>query len=184
VALVVTVLTGLVVALVLSFVLEDDGSEEASPDLTLAPPDDTAPQIDIAGNEVPDFVIDPLDGGDSIDFDEFRDGRPAVINFFGSWCAPCIQEMPDFQAAHREHGDEVAFLGLSNQDTVEDSLDIIEETGVTYVTGYDDGDILAGFEATYMPTTVFVKADGTILRSHTGRVRAPQLEEALAELTA
>ncbi len=54
VAVVAAILAGLVAALVLSFVLEDDEPEDAGPDLTLAPPDDTAPQVDLSGDPAPD----------------------------------------------------------------------------------------------------------------------------------
>jgi thiol-disulfide isomerase/thioredoxin len=183
VALVAAVLVGLVTALVLSFVLEDD--ESSAPALTLAPTDESAPQVDIAGLDAPDFTIDALDGGDDIDFDELRDGRPAVVNFFGSWCAPCVQEMPDFEEAFQQNGDQVAFVGVSIQESVEDGQALVERTGVTYPTGRDaNGEVLTEFHGTNMPTTIFVRADGTVLRSHTGRIHPDEIEAALEELTA
>ena len=185
VALVAAVLAGLVAALVLSLLLDDDEPEEASPDLTLSAPDGTAPQVDLTGEAAPDFAYQPLGEGEDVDFDEFRDGRPAVINFFAAWCVPCVQEMPDFEEAFGEYGDRVAFLGLSSRESVEDGLELVDRTGVTYETGRDaDGSIVSAFSAVYLPTTIFVTADGIIQQSHTGRMYPDQIREELEELVA
>jgi thiol-disulfide isomerase/thioredoxin len=185
VALVAAVLAGLVAALVLSFVLEDDEPEDAVADLTIAPSDDTAPQVDLTGDPVPEFSYQPLGEGEDVDFETFRDGRPAVINFFGAWCVPCVQEMPDFEDAHQEYGDRVAFLGLSSRESVEDGLELVDRTGVTYETGRDaDGSIVSAFSAVNLPTTIFVRADGTIQVSHTGRVYPDEIREELEALVA
>ena len=176
VALVATVLAGLVTALVLSFVLEDDTPPEEPAQLTLAPgPDDgTVPQSDLQGEPAPDFsygrLVDP--DGAEVDFETFRDGRPAVINFFYKDCPPCVVEMPALQAAYEEYGDEVAFLGLSYQESVEDGLELVERTGVTYEIGRDPaGELITAFAGVGLPTTVFIAADGTISATHTGDVR-------------
>ncbi len=188
VALVATVLAGLVTALVLSFVLEDEAPSEEPAVLTLAPgPDDgTVPQSDLQGEPAPDFSYARLDDpdGDEVDFDAFRDGRPAVVNFFYKDCPPCVVEMPALQEAYEAYGDRVAFLGLSYQESVEDGLELVDRTGVTYEVGRDPaGELITAFAAVGLPTTVFIAADGTINATHTGDVRA-DLEAELEELVA
>ena len=188
VALVATVLAGLVTALVLSFVLEDDDAPEAEPAvLTLAPGpgDGTVPQVDRQGEPAPDFAYEALDTGDEVDFDTFRDGRPAVINFFAQWCAPCVREMPDFEVAFGDYGDRVAFLGLSYNESADDARALVDQTGVTYATGRDPaGDILAQFGGIGMPTTVFIAVDGTITTAHTGAIPPAELRDELDGLLA
>jgi hypothetical protein len=93
--------------------------------------------------------------------------------------------MPDFQDAFETHGDEVAFLGLSTRESVEDGREIAEITGITYDTGRDpDGAIVTAFSAVNMPTTIFVAADGTIASTHTGRMYPDDIEAALEALAA
>jgi thiol-disulfide isomerase/thioredoxin len=185
VAVVAAVLAALVTTLVLSFVLEDDDTGDAAgPPLTLDPDaTGTVPQADVEGQPVPDFTFADIRTGDEQTFDEFRDGRPAMVNFFFRTCAPCIVEMPDLQDAYEAYGDEVAFLGLSYQETAESGLELVERTGVEYEIGRDpDGGIITEFEAPGLPTTVFIAADGTITYSHTRQIRPAQLREQLDRL--
>lgn len=188
VALVATVLAGLVTALVLSFVLEDETRSADPAALTLAPgsEDGTVPQSDLQGEPAPEFSFAPLDDpeGDPVDFETFRDGRPAVVNFFYKDCPPCVAEMPALEAAHEAYGDQVAFLGLSYQESVEDGRELVERTGVTYEIGRDPaGELITAFAGVGLPTTVFIAADGTISTTHTGDVR-DDLEAELEELVA
>ena len=189
VALVSTVLAGLVTALVLSFVLDDEETAGGpAPVVTLAPGpgDGTVPQAPGAGEAAPEFAFARLDDPDAAEvaFDDFRDGRPAIVNFFYRNCPPCVVEMPALQAAYEAYGDRVAFLGLSYQESVEDGRELVERTGVTYEIGRDPaGEIITGFSGVGLPTTVFIAADGTITAIHTGDVR-PDLLAELEELVA
>ncbi len=120
--------------------------------------------------------------GDTLTIGEFE-GTPMVVNYFASWCAPCRAELPDFELVHQETKDDVMFLGVS-RDTVTDSWrSLIAETGVTYTTVFE-GNIQGSFahlEATSMPTTVFISADGTIERVWSGALTDDKLRELIAE---
>ena len=119
--------------------------------------------------------------GATASLDDYQ-GQPLVLNFFASWCPPCIREMPAFEEAHQTYGDQVAFLGLAVNDTVEDSTAIVEETGITYDLGRDPrGDLIAELGGIAMPTTVLVAADGTILDVHSGELSAAGLETRITE---
>jgi thiol-disulfide isomerase/thioredoxin len=91
--------------------------------------------------------------------------RPVVVNFFASWCAPCLEEMPAFEAVHQELGDRLTVVGLALQtnDTEERALAMVERTGVTYPTFADPGSAIAFFGGTIMPTTVFIDASGEVV---------------------
>ncbi len=98
-------------------------------------------------------------------------GRPLVVNFFASWCAPCRAELPHFADAHAEYGDRVGFVGVDYQDPDRDAaIALLIEAGVRYPIAEDPTgailDELSGLPA--MPTTIFVAADGSIVERHRG----------------
>ena len=106
-------------------------------------------------------------------------GTPVVVNFWASWCPACVAEMPDFEQVHAELGDQVVFLGLNMQETDPDgAAAFVAQTGVSYRLGVDpDGAIFNRFGGIAMPTTVFIDADGTVLRTHGGVLFADDLAE-------
>lgn len=95
-------------------------------------------------------------------------GCPLIVNFFASWCVPCVTEMPDFERFWNAHGTQVAVLGLAANDRLEDAIATVADRGVTYPTGLDEGELFIDFGGLGMPTTVFVSPNGEILETHSG----------------
>lgn len=128
--------------------------------------------------EVIDFTYEDFEGAGQL-FSDLPEG-PVVLNFFASWCPTCIAEMPDFETVNQNFGGEVTFLGLAMQDRVESAVALVEETGITYEVGNDqNGGIFAIFEGLGMPTTVFLNADHTVARVHTGVLDVDSLTETI-----
>ena len=114
-------------------------------------------------------------------------GRPLVLNFFASWCAPCRAELPDFAAAHAAYQDRVDFVGINYQEVSErEAAKLLFETGITYPIMEDEnGDLLQELGTLpTMPTTIFVTADGTIVERHHGLILFDQLAERIEETLA
>jgi cytochrome c biogenesis protein CcmG, thiol:disulfide interchange protein DsbE len=112
-------------------------------------------------------------------------GKPLVVNFFASWCAPCVREMPEIERVHQELGDQVTFIGVDVRDRAAEGRKLAEQTGVSYELVRDpSGDILTAFGGALLPTTAFVTGEGDIaaLQNHTydaGELRAAIHEELL-----
>lgn len=119
--------------------------------------------------------------GEAASFDD-RLGTPMVINFFAEWCAPCVQEMPEFQSVSQELVGVVDFVGISIDKGAADALALVEATGVTYDIGWDPSEeLFAHFQGLSMPTTAFVDASGRITRVWSGVLDADSLREKIEE---
>lgn len=139
-----------------------------------------------AGDPLPSFDLETIEGEAFTNAD--ITGSPSVINFFASWCAPCLAEMPDFEEVHQANLGEVRFIGVNTRETdVDNALDVVESTGVTYeiVLGDDGspGSLYAGVSSLgVMPTTAFVDAEGNIVDVHAGVLNAEDLQNRIEEL--
>jgi thiol-disulfide isomerase/thioredoxin len=135
-----------------------------------------------SGGDLPSSEIELADGT-SAALTDVLDGRPLVVNFFASWCAPCRAEMPDFAAVHADAGDRVSFLGLAMQDTKDAAAELVELTGVAYPWGLDpSGEIFAELGGFAMPTTVYVTAEGEIAGTDSGPIDEPRLRDRLTDV--
>jgi thiol-disulfide isomerase/thioredoxin len=114
-------------------------------------------------------------------------GKPAVINFWASWCSFCIKEMPDLQRVYRQLGGRVAFVGADllnvEGETRGDAKRFARSTGVKYTLIWDDGGLLYGHFAARLvaPTTIFVDRAGRVAHRQLGPLTATQLRRLISE---
>lgn len=107
-------------------------------------------------------------------------GKPVVLNFFAAWCAPCVKELPAFQAV-AEQIKGVAFIGIDHQDSRRAAQELLEDTGVEFPAGYDpEGNVARAYGLRGMPTTVFISAGGRILERRTGEMSGSELRQAIS----
>lgn len=139
--------------------------------------------------KLPSFELELLSGEGTLSSEDLA-GRPAVINFWASWCGPCLDEMPLFEATWQRYKDRgVIFLGVDVQDSPQKARGFVERLGITYPIVVDPDQSLfrklGG--GVGLPQTIFVRADGTILDGPSGAaigtVEAAELEAALREIT-
>jgi thiol-disulfide isomerase/thioredoxin len=144
-------------------------------------------QLKPSAGKLPDSVQDvtlaSLTGKPDKKLGQMLGRTPVVVNFFGSWCAPCIREMPGFQRVHTDLGGKVSFIGMAYRDTPEDALATVAKTKVTYPTYADRGDAaLTYFGGLEMPTTVFLDKSGKVLDVNNGPLSEKELRAKLADL--
>jgi cytochrome c biogenesis protein CcmG, thiol:disulfide interchange protein DsbE len=133
-----------------------------------------------AGPPVTDRSFETFDGK-TTSLTAFE-GEPLVVNFWASWCPPCVAEMPEFEQVHLSRGDDVRFIGLNTQDDLEQAELLAERTGVSYDLGLDpDGALFNDFEVIAMPSTYLVDAAGVVVASHAGILTAGQLQDLIDE---
>lgn len=105
-------------------------------------------------------------------------GKPLIINFWATWCAPCRREMPLLQLAH-ETSTAYSVIGIA-ADRVDDVRSYVAESGYTYpvLTGEQEALQLSeqlGFDFLGLPFTVFADSTGKVLRIHVGEIHAAEL---------
>jgi thiol-disulfide isomerase/thioredoxin len=155
------------------------GRQQASVSTAASPPllaDRVAPT---ERSPLPDATLDGFAGGPAVRLADYR-GRPLLLNFWASWCAPCVEEMPAFQRVARRLGERVAVLGVDVQDAPASAEPFVHALGVDYDLAIDPAATLFGRVRAYgMPTTLFVDATGTIVYRHTGALDEAALVDLL-----
>ena len=130
----------------------------------------------------PDFVL-TLSDGRVVRLSDFR-GRPVVINFWASWCAPCRVEAPALEEAHVRYKDRgVIILGINLWDTGEAAAEFRKVYGQTYPSGPDPrGKIAIEYGVSGIPETFFITPDGKIAAKFVGPLPLATMETLLAEM--
>jgi thiol-disulfide isomerase/thioredoxin len=113
-----------------------------------------SPTVPVLNTPVPPVHLASLmPGAEPISNASFQ-GSAVVVNFWGSWCPPCQAEMPTLQAAHRELGNRVIFIGIDEHDTRQAATSFLRSAGVTYSNGFDpNGTVGHSFLIEGTPTT-------------------------------
>jgi cytochrome c biogenesis protein CcmG, thiol:disulfide interchange protein DsbE len=108
------------------------------------------------------------------------EGTPVVVNFWGSWCPPCREEMPRLVAAHHEFGDRVQFLGVDIIDSRTEARAFMEEFEMTFPSVFDVPDSIKTSLGQFgQPVTVFFRSDGTFSFAYTGPILEDDLHRHL-----
>jgi cytochrome c biogenesis protein CcmG/thiol:disulfide interchange protein DsbE len=121
------------------------------------------PRITNAGDTAPNFKVTAEDGK-TVSRDSFG-GKILVLNFWASWCPPCVTETPSLEQFAREFGPQgVVVLGIS-QDRREDRYrQFIEHFHITFETARDPGaDIAASYGTFQIPETYLIDRNGKVI---------------------
>jgi peroxiredoxin len=133
----------------------------------------------------PEFSGTLLDGGAFSSTD--LSGDVAVLNFWGSWCAPCRVETPEFQEVYTEVADEgVQFLGLNVKDQEQFAEAFVTSKGITFPSLFDPkGQVALAFRdypADAIPSTIVLDRESRVAAVYTGEVRQADLRTVLDQL--
>ena len=160
--------------------------EAAAPPAAPAPapvavPEPAKPAAAATAVEAPTLRIGTIDGK-TFDLAEHR-GQWVIVNFWATWCGPCLKEMPELSAldAMREH---IVVVGLAYEDnTVEAMQAFMTEHPVVYpIALVDVYDPPTDFETPRgLPMTYIIGPDGKVAKKYTGPVTARMIEEDIAK---
>jgi len=139
----------------------------------------------LMGRSAPDFTLQSLDGK-TVHLSDYR-GRPVVLNFWATWCAPCKIEMPWFVELQKEYGPQgLQLVGVAMDDaSPKDIAEFAKEMGVNYP-------ILVGKETVgqayggvpFMPETFYIDRNGKIIENAFGLKSKSEIENDMKKIIA
>lgn len=132
------------------------------------------------GVQAPDFTGELIDGT-SITLSELQ-GKPVIINFWATWCGPCVKEMPAFERLKDDFGDKIGIIAVNCGDDAGTVKDFVEENGYTFPVVLDEEySISMLYPTNSIPYTVVVDAEGRVTHISTGALDADTMYERYKE---
>lgn len=136
----------------------------------------------LIGKPAPTFTLREVGTGRAIDLASLR-GKPVVLNFWATWCAPCWEEHPVLVANARMLQPNVQFLGVVFQDEESKILGFLQQRGSSYPTVVDDkGKTAIAYGIGGVPETYFLDANGVIAAKVNGPMSTDILQENLQKV--
>jgi thiol-disulfide isomerase/thioredoxin len=110
-------------------------------------------------------------------------GKPVVVNFWATWCAPCKKEMPHIVAAAKRYEGKVGFLGVNVQDDAEAAAAFAKDYGMRFRSIADpDKDITNAEKLLGLPATQFYDAEGELSFLKQGEISNDELIEKIEDV--
>jgi len=157
---------------------------DKAPDEGYIPVNSSKPIIENK-KKAPDFTVVDSEGN-AVKLSDMM-GKPVVLNFWASWCPPCKNEMPDFETAFKEYGDDINFMMIDlvdeQRETKEMGAKYIMDQGYTFPVYFDinqEGSFK--YINRYIPVTVFIDRDGNIISSNEGGITKSMLENGIKSI--
>jgi thiol-disulfide isomerase/thioredoxin len=116
----------------------------------------------------------------SLRADLLREGRPVVVNFWATWCGPCVVELPYFEEVARRRAD-LTVTTVAVSDTTDYFPRFVERSGLSLPVLMDsEGRVSEALKASMLPSTLLFDPDGHLILRHVGSFISPNdLEEVL-----
>jgi len=134
------------------------------------------------GTPAPALRLPGLDGG-QVDLAALR-GRPVVVNFWASWCDPCVREFPLLrQAAAGHRQDRLTVVGVLSGDSPAAARPFLRRNNATWPIALDPNATTAtAWGAVGLPHTYFIRPDGTLASHQLGELTQSSLDRQLAQI--
>lgn len=147
--------------------------------------DDPNETMAAVASQAPDFTMQDA-AGNSVQLSSFQ-GKPVVLNFWTSWCSYCKTEMPYFESAYKQYGDQVQFVMLnpvkSERSSEDDGRNFIRNAGYTFPVFYEtEGKVINQYGLRGFPATIFIDADGKITAKTIGAITQDKLNQSIESL--
>lgn len=114
-------------------------------------------------------------------------GKPVVVNFWATWCTPCVQEMPELSALQTEvaaRNVQIVGIGIDSPSNIKEFAGKYKIAYPLYVAGMEGTELSRQFgnQAGGLPYTVLIGADGKIRKTYLGKLKMDELRRDIAAL--
>ncbi len=122
------------------------------------------------GNYAPVFEA-PITSGDTIKLDDLR-GSGVVVNFWSTWCPPCVKELPLLDSTAKNHlADSLVVIAVNMGDSEEEINDFLADMSLEFPVAIDSlGKVSREYQVAALPVTFFIDRDGVIQYKRTGEL--------------
>ena len=124
----------------------------------------------LIGKTVPDFTSNKTIDGTDFTFSSLR-GKYVLIDFWGVWCGPCVDEMPKVKEYGDKYADKLTILGINSGDTKEKMVNFLNKNGYDWqqvMSGKDTDNLVLKFNVAGFPTKFIIDPEGKILHRYLG----------------
>jgi peroxiredoxin len=130
------------------------------------------------GSKAPDFKLINING-EPIKLSDLR-GHPILINFWATWCGPCVLEMPLIQDRYQEYSTSLMVLAVDADEPYDNIRDFVYDTEITFEVLQDpDGRIQGLYNIQGYPTSFFIDTEGIIRAIQIGGLTGDQIDKDL-----
>lgn len=122
-----------------------------------------------AGDRAPDFSAPALDGKGNVSLAQYR-GKVVYLDFWASWCAPCLKAIPEIEAMRKElAGEDFQVVAVNLDQQTKKALRFLEKNPIGYPSASDPkGRLPKQFGVDTMPTSYLIDGEGVIRHVHRG----------------
>lgn len=122
----------------------------------------------LIGKPAPAFALPTTEGTAAISLDDMK-GRVVVVNFWATWCVPCLQEHEVLLRGAREYSEQAHFVGVIYQDELPQVQRFVQRRGQAYPSLFDaDGKMAIAYGVGGVPETYFISPNGIITDKYAG----------------
>ena len=127
------------------------------------------------GMKAPAFTLTSLDGKE-VSLASLKD-RPVFLNFWATWCGPCVAEMPDIETLQKKHGDKITIIGIDLRESTQTVSQFVSARDYSWTFVIDtSGSVAQKYLVEAIPTSIFINSKGVITARKVGLMQLSAME--------
>ena len=127
----------------------------------------------------PDFTYTDLATGKEVKLSDLR-GKPVFLNFWATWCPPCVKELPLFAAKYPEYKDKIQFVAVSIDESIAEPKEFVQSKKIQLPFAHvEPAKVGTSYQLEAIPTSVLIDSDGNIINKMVGGMNETMLTEFL-----